>query len=529
MRDRSGALWFATTAGLSRLRPEPEEAVSPPPILIGGLRIAGIVQPLSALGQTSVPHLELETRQNNVQIEFFGVGFRSGEALRYEYRLDGAGGDWSIPGPQRIVNFANLSPGSYTFAVRAVATDDKRSVSPATVSFTILPPVWRRWWFLALVAITTVLAATVFARSRYERIRALRESENRFRTLAETASDAIMTIDEDSRIVLVNQAAQTIFGYSSEEMVGADLTMLMPAHLRDRHHAGLARYRHTRRRQMSWEGMELPGRHKDGHEVPLEISFGEFVRNDRVYFTGIARDITERKRSEEALRKSREERFAELERVRKRIATDLHDDIGSSLTRISLLSEVAKQQIDGGHHAVDEPLTSIAGLARQVVDSMSDIVWAINPERDHLSDLSRRMRHFVSDVCTARQIAFKFDTPPAERDVPVGANIRREVFLLFKEAVTNMVRHSGCSEADLEFREDELGLFLQIADNGHGFDAGTVSDGHGLLSMRQRTQALGGQFDILSAPGRGTILTFTIPLKERVAADQIEHPYMTMR
>jgi PAS domain S-box-containing protein len=529
LRDRTGALWFASTTGLSRLRPERDEPVSPPPILIGGLRIAGIVHPLSALGQAWVPHLELDTRQNNIQIEFFGMGFRSGETLRYQYRLDGAGSDWSIPGPQRTVNFANLSPGSYRFAVRAVATDGTRSVSPATVSFTILPPVWRRWWFLGLVAVMTAAAAGVFARSRYQRIRSLRESENRFRTLAETASDAIITIDEDSRIVLVNQAAQKIFGYTSVEMIGAELTMLMPAHLHERHHAGLDRYRQTRQRHMSWDGVALPGRHKDGHEIPLEISFGEFTRNDRVYFTGIARDITERKKAEEALRRSREERFAELERVRKRIATDLHDDIGSSLTRISLLSEVAKQQIDGGNHALSEPLTSIAGLSRQLVDSMSDIVWAINPERDHLSDLSGRMRHFVSDLCTARQIAFRFDTPPPERDIAVGANVRRELFLLFKEAVTNMARHSGCSEADLEFREDERGLFMQVADNGRGFDVGATSDGHGLLSMRRRTEALGGLFDVLSAPGRGTILTFTIPLKERAAADQAEHPYMTMR
>jgi hypothetical protein len=113
LRDRSGALWFATTTGLSRLTPEREEAVAAPPILIGGLRIAGIVHPLSALGQASVPHFELQPRQNNVQIDFFGMGFQSGEGLRYEYRLEGTGGEWSIPGLQRIVNYANLSPGSY--------------------------------------------------------------------------------------------------------------------------------------------------------------------------------------------------------------------------------------------------------------------------------------------------------------------------------------------------------------------------------------------------------------------------------
>jgi signal transduction histidine kinase len=159
-------------------------------------------------------------------------------------------------------------------------------------------------------------------------------------------------------------------------------------------------------------------------------------------------------------------------------------------------------------------------LSREVVDSMSDIVWAINPSKDHLSDLSQRMRHFLSDVCTARQIDFRFETPRSERDVAVGANVRREVFLVFKEAVTNMARHSGCSEAVLEFRESERGLLLRIADNGTGFDVTSASAGHGLRSMRERTQALGGRFEIDSEPGRGTLVTFTFPLGERAQAAQ---------
>lgn len=143
-----------------------------------------------------------------------------------------------------------------------------------------------------------------------ERMRAetaLRESEERYRIVAETASDAIITINEQSRILFLNRAAEKIFGYSMAEMQGAELTMLMPEYLRRLHNAGLGRYVETGQRHISWEGVELPGLHKDGHEVPLEVSFGEFSKNGLRIFTGIVRDITERKRAGEALRKSEEQ------------------------------------------------------------------------------------------------------------------------------------------------------------------------------------------------------------------------------
>ncbi len=510
-RDGHGALWFCTTSGLSRFVPGLEDSAVPPPVLIGSLRVSGIVRPLSALGETSVVLPSLQPNQNNIQIEFFGIALRTGDTLRYQYKLEGAEGGWSPPSPQRRVDYANLAPGSYRFLVRAVGMDGTPSAAPAVASFEIAPPLWRRWWFIATAALLIGSVAAGIARYRHRRVEALRESENRFRTLTETASDAIITIDDRSRIVLVNQATEKVFGYSRDELIGAELTMLMPPALRQRHTAGFGRYVQTGARNMSWDAIDLPGRHKDGHEIPLEISFGEFSRNGRRYFTGIARDITERRRAEDALRRSREERLAELERVRRRIATDLHDDIGSSLTRISLLGEVAQRQVRQEHATLLEPLGTISDLSRELVDTMSDIVWAINPTKDHLSDLSQRMRHFASDVFTARQVEFRFRTPDTDRDVPVGANVRRELFLLFKEAVNNVVRHSGCTAADLELRAEADGLVLVVSDNGRGFDAAREANGHGLASMRERTEGLGGTFDVLSKMGEGTLLAFRIP------------------
>jgi signal transduction histidine kinase len=172
---------------------------------------------------------------------------------------------------------------------------------------------------------------------------------------------------------------------------------------------------------------------------------------------------------------------------------------------------------------VIEPLSLIAGTSREMVDSMSDIVWAINPQRDHLTDLTQRMRRFASDILSARDIGFRFRAPDAEQDIRLGADLRREVYLIFKETVNNLVKHSGCAEADIELRIVDGWLVLRISDDGRGFDPaqppaapngnGASLGGHGLLSMRRRAVALGGAFEVKSEPGRGTTSTLRVPAR----------------
>jgi len=127
----------------------------------------------------------------------------------------------------------------------------------------------------------------------------LRESEEYYRAIAEAATDAIITIDSDSTILIVNPATERIFGYSTEELIGQPLTMLMPEYLRHLHKAGVTRYLETGRKHIHWAAVQLPGLHKSGAEIPLEISFAEFTNDGRRFFTGIARDISERKRLQE--------------------------------------------------------------------------------------------------------------------------------------------------------------------------------------------------------------------------------------
>jgi ligand-binding sensor domain-containing protein/two-component sensor histidine kinase len=380
-RDRTNALWFGTLQGLSRLVPGLEERSETPPILIQHMRVAGIDWPIPELGVTQLGDLRFERNKNQFEIKFVSLGFRSGDVLRYQFMLEGADRDWSAPTNQRIVNYANLKPGTYRFRVRAVNADGLVSTEPAFIAFTIAPPVWQRWWFSALVAIALVLVI----------------------------------------------------------------------HL-------IYRY-HTRR-------------------------------------------------------------LIELERVRTRIATDLHDDIGASLSKIAILSDVAGQQLATIKDSpAAGPLVQIADTSRDCVDAMSDIVWAVNPQRDHLSDLTHRMRRFAEDLLDAKDIAFRVHSSVEEKDVHLGADLRREVYLIFKECINNLVKHSACTEAALAFSINGPCLVISISDNGKGFEP--VSDassdgmgGHGLASMQRRAAAIGGSLTIESKRGSGTNITLKVPLKQ---------------
>jgi len=231
--------------------------------------------------------------------------------------------------------------------------------------------------------------------------------------------------------------------------------------------------------------------------------------------------LTEAQIAEEKVLREREKRLAEIERVRKRIATDLHDDIGSSLTQIAVLSEVARNQAAVFESkTVSMPLESIKEVSRELVEAMSDVVWAINPNKDNLRDLVQRMRRFAYDVCAGRNIQFELDAPLTGEIMPLGANVRREVFAIFKESINNAVKYSECENIAADFRIENDCLFLEIKDDGRGFDAEEIlsedfspeKGGNGIVNMRRRASELGGDCRIISNVGGGTKIFLEVPL-----------------
>ncbi len=194
--------------------------------------------------------------------------------------------------------------------------------------------------------------------------------------------------------------------------------------------------------------------------------------------------------------RNRLNRILEIERMRSRIATDLHDDIGASLSQIAILSEVMSQKLQKGTDVGTKPLATIAETSRDLMNSMSDIVWSINPKRDHLIDLVQRMRRFATEVLTAKEIEFDFEAPEDDLGGRLDLNTRRQIYLIFKEAVNNCVKHSGCSRVLVHVKRSGSGFEMTISDNGSGFSPDADNTGNGLTSMRQRAESIGGNLEI---------------------------------
>jgi signal transduction histidine kinase/ligand-binding sensor domain-containing protein len=199
-----------------------------------------------------------------------------------------------------------------------------------------------------------------------------------------------------------------------------------------------------------------------------------------------------------------------VERVRTRLATDLHDDLGAGLAEIAILSEVAKRKPAGNQEALEH----VAERARGMRASLSDIVWTVDPARDRLADLIRRMRETTLVMLESGNRNVQFFAPADEEmeRTELPPDLRRHLFLFLKESVTNIARHAGATAAAVEVSVSAGRLRLLIRDNGCGFDPQAPVTGRGLASLRYRATEMRGELRLKSAPGQGTEIELHVPL-----------------
>lgn len=193
--------------------------------------------------------------------------------------------------------------------------------------------------------------------------------------------------------------------------------------------------------------------------------------------------------------------YLRVERLRMRLATDLHDDIGATLSAISMYTEALSKQVDQPH--VAKLLGKIGDDSREMVRAMSDLVWAINPGNDGGEKLHQRMANYAIDLCAAKGVRLNLQQDEKINTQTIGVETRQNVYLIFKEAINNALKYSGCTEINLRTALDGNHLRLVIADNGSGFDENAIGNGNGLINMQHRATNIGGHLTITGNPGKG--------------------------
>ena len=203
----------------------------------------------------------------------------------------------------------------------------------------------------------------------------------------------------------------------------------------------------------------------------------------------------------------RTNRLLEIERIRIRIASDLHDDIGSTLSKISLYSDLVRN--DPGQKTSGNLITEIGTLSRDMVRTMNDAVWSIDARNDSLENLIDRMRDFAVSIHRAKGTLIRFDFDKFDKGKTLPADIRQNLYLIFKEAMNNIAKHAHATEVDVSLKNNNGLLSLIVKDNGKGFDDG--SHGHGLRNMKMRAARIGGTLEVVNDRGVTVQLNVSVP------------------
>ncbi len=207
----------------------------------------------------------------------------------------------------------------------------------------------------------------------------------------------------------------------------------------------------------------------------------------------------------------RTKRLLEMEQMRNGIARNLHDDIGSSLSSINILSDVALKQVDGNEHILGS-LEKIKKSSYTIMESMNDIVWAINPANDPLEITILKMKEFAATILEPAGIDFKFLEEGKLNELKLSVDERKNLYLVFKEALNNIAKYSGASFIVIELQKTAHRFSMKITDNGNGFDGSKQYTGNGLKNMRSRAAEMKAVFEVISQPGTGAIVSVVLPI-----------------
>lgn len=369
--------------------------------------------------------------------------------------------------------------------------------------------------------IFTVFSAFVLIRNLNHKSvlgRELHAANDLYQHTVESVMDAIVAVDESMRIQLFNPAAETMFGLSAGEAMGRSLHTLLPERLRSAHAGHVGRFSDSESESRAMAShIEIVGLRSDGSEFPIESTISQTKIAGRLQMTAVLRDVTARHRAEGELRETNRQLrglSASLQNVREqertRIARELHDELGQQLTGIKLSLSWLGGRIKDGRVTTTDNIDEMRGMLDTAITTVRRISTELRPLILDELGFQEAVTWHANEF--AKRSGLDITVNLAAAGLITGDEWPTAFFRIVQESLTNVARHAGATTVQIDLKVAADNLVLSVHDNGIGMKTAVKKDGIGLVSMRERANAIGAQFNISSSVGAGTTVEVTIAL-----------------
>ncbi|HWQ37224.1 MAG TPA: PAS domain-containing sensor histidine kinase [Burkholderiales bacterium] len=357
----------------------------------------------------------------------------------------------------------------------------------------------------------------------------LQEKEARLAAIVDSAMDAIITVDENQRIVLFNRSAEQVFRCKRDQVLGAALDRLIPSRFREAHRTHIEIFGRTgvTNRRMG-DATKLWGLRADGEEFPIEASISQVAEGGHRFYTVILRDVTLRDRYENELRRQQSELralSAQVQEAREeektRIARELHDELGQLLTALKMDLGWLSGHLPASDEALSVRLRRMTQTLDQTVSSVRRIAADLRPLMLDDLGLSDAAAWLVEDFSQRSGIQGHLHCPDEQALNDLDRSVANTVYRALQESLTNVARHAQARNTWVVLAAENGGILLEVEDDGRGIAPGDLAKAKslGLKGMRERALHLGGTFEVAPAPRGGTRVTLRVPLRPQAAGN----------